>query len=69
MGGENGAKQDIAQSWAVHRESQSRSEQGGFGGAGVLLWACWSGRGVPSCHSSIGQCYLDQSFPGKVRLR
>lgn len=24
MGGENGAKQDIAQSWAVHRESQSR---------------------------------------------
>ena len=67
MGGENSAKQAIAQSWAVH--SPSRGEQGGFGGAGVLLWACWSGRGVPSCHSSIGQCYLDQSFCGKVRLR
>lgn len=67
--GENRAKQDIAQRWAVHRESKSRGERGGFGGTGVLLWACWSDRGVPSCHSGIGQCYLDQSFPGKVRLR
>lgn len=66
MGGENGAKQDIAQNWAVPGERQCRGKQGGFGGVRVQLQRA---KVVPNCHSSIGQCCSDQSFPGKVRLR